>query len=74
MRGGALIQPIAMELSTLVEVTNIINRAKDDGCMLRGLVGVKGRSWAFLWEAGMTLTTAPCAAALVCDALFLDFL
>jgi hypothetical protein len=40
---GALIQPIAMEVCTFVEVTNIINHANFGGCRLRGLVSAKGR-------------------------------
>jgi hypothetical protein len=43
MRGGALIQPIAMEVCTSVKVTNVINHANFCGCRLRGLVSAKGR-------------------------------
>jgi hypothetical protein len=43
MRGGALIQPIAMEVCIFVKVTNVINHAKFGGCVLRGLVSAKGR-------------------------------
>jgi hypothetical protein len=43
MREGALIQPIAMEVCTSVEVTNVINRVNFCGCSLRGLVSAKGR-------------------------------
>jgi hypothetical protein len=43
MRGGALIQLIAMEVCTSVKVTNIINRVNFCGCSLWGLVSAKGR-------------------------------
>jgi hypothetical protein len=43
MRGGALIQPIAIEVCTSVKVTNVINRVNFCGCSLRGLAAVKGR-------------------------------
>jgi hypothetical protein len=43
MCGGALIQPIAMEVCTSVSVTNVINRVNFCGCRLRGLVSAKGR-------------------------------
>jgi hypothetical protein len=43
MRGGALIQPIAMEVGVSVWVINVINRANFCGCRLRGLVCAKGR-------------------------------
>jgi hypothetical protein len=33
MRGGALIQPIAMEVCTSVKVTNVINHANFGGCI-----------------------------------------
>jgi hypothetical protein len=42
MRGGAHIQPIAMEVCALVEVTNVTNNANFDGSMLSGLVSAKG--------------------------------
>jgi hypothetical protein len=48
MRGGALIQPIAMEVCTFVKVTNVINHANFGGCMLRGLVSAKGQFRLFL--------------------------
>jgi hypothetical protein len=38
MRGGALIQPIAIEVCTSVQVTNVINHVNFCGCRLRGLV------------------------------------
>jgi hypothetical protein len=44
MRGGAHIQPIAMEVCTSVYVTNAINRVKFCGCRLRGFVSAKGRT------------------------------
>jgi hypothetical protein len=47
MRGGAVIQPIAMEAGMIVTVINIINHANFDGCMLRGLVSAKGQSEVF---------------------------
>jgi hypothetical protein len=43
MRGGAHIQPIAMEVCTSVKITNVINRVNFCGCSLRGLTSVKGR-------------------------------
>jgi hypothetical protein len=43
MRGGALIQPIVMEVCTSVKVTNVINRVNFCGCSLRGLASAKGR-------------------------------
>jgi hypothetical protein len=43
MRGGALIQPVTVEVCTSVEVTNLINRVNFCGCSLRGLVCAKGR-------------------------------
>jgi hypothetical protein len=43
MRGGALIQPITMEVRTSVYVTNVINRVNFSGCSLGGLVSAKGR-------------------------------
>jgi hypothetical protein len=43
MRGGALIQPIAMEVCTSVWVTSFINDVNFRGCSLRGLVSAKGR-------------------------------
>jgi hypothetical protein len=51
MLGGALIQLIAMEVSTFVEVTNVINHASAGtlGCF------------------HITLTILPCATALACD-------
>jgi hypothetical protein len=36
--GGAHIQPIAMEVCTSVQVTNVINRVNFCGCSVRGLV------------------------------------
>jgi hypothetical protein len=43
MRGGALIQPIVMEVCTFVKLTNIINLVNFGDCRLRGLVSGKGR-------------------------------
>jgi hypothetical protein len=42
MRGGALIQPIAMEVCTSVYVTNVINRVNFCVGSLRGLASAKG--------------------------------
>jgi hypothetical protein len=42
MCGGALLQPIAMEVCTFVQVTNLINRANLCGCRIKGLVSAKG--------------------------------
>jgi hypothetical protein len=47
MRGGALIQPIAIEVCTSVWVTNGINRVNFCGCRLRSLASAKGRIYAF---------------------------
>jgi hypothetical protein len=47
MRGGALIQPIAVEVCTSVQISNVINHANFCGCRLRDLVSVKGRIQAF---------------------------
>jgi hypothetical protein len=43
MRGGALIQPIAMEVRVNVEATNVINHANFGGYLLRDLVYAKGQ-------------------------------
>jgi hypothetical protein len=43
MRGGAFIQPIAMEVATWVYVPNVINRGSLCGFRWRGLVSAKGR-------------------------------
>jgi hypothetical protein len=45
--GGALIQPIAMEVYKFVTITNVINRIICGGCMLKGLVSAKGHILAF---------------------------
>jgi hypothetical protein len=47
IRGGALIQPIAMDVCTSLWVTNVIIRVNFCGCSLRGLVSAKGRIQAF---------------------------
>lgn len=41
------VEPIAMRVCTLIEVTNVINHANLDGCMLRSLVSAKGSIQAF---------------------------
>jgi hypothetical protein len=67
MRGGALIQPIAMKVCTFVKIINGNNRANFGGCILRGLAATKDRIRLHRSEVDMALTTLPCATALAYD-------
>jgi hypothetical protein len=53
MRGGTLIQPIAMEICTFLKVANVISQANIDDCRLRGLVSARDPS---LCSSDMKLT------------------
>jgi hypothetical protein len=67
MRGGALIQPIAMEVGTPVKVTNVINRVNFCGCRLRGFICVKVEHRLLPQVADKALTTLSWTTALTCD-------
>jgi hypothetical protein len=51
LRGGALIHLIAVEVYKFVKVTNVINLANFDGCMLRGFGFCKGSNLGFPIES-----------------------
>lgn len=68
MRGGVLIQPIAMEVGAFVKVTNVMKHANFAACMLKGLVSAKGPIFVFFSVGSCHgLTTVSCARALACN-------
>jgi hypothetical protein len=68
---GAPIQSVAMEICTVVKVTNVMKRANFSGSIFRSLISAKGQFFrlSHIKGASMALITVPRITALACDNL-----